>query len=302
MVAISIPPIVEELRRRRTQRLALAYRIEKADATFVRFTTHNAPLEVNVGTWDVPVLETFTPVGAPSPESLRQDSGVSPSSTSSTGPLVIDGITAEDVRIGLYRKAELHLYVVDWLFPWVRYSWDRFIAGETKVSGEEVELQWRGIASVADVNIGGTYTRLCRHRLGDARCKVDLSLIGSGTKTVSLVSGWGEAHPRKRFRSNLTGEADKWWEFGRLYWLTGNNAINAMNAYDVKHSIQSAGEIELWTATPYDIEVGDTFRVEPGCDKTKATCFSKFDNVANFGGYPWMKPADHYTKSPKAKK
>lgn len=299
---LTLPPAIQELQRRRTQRCAIAYRIERADTSFVRFTTHNSEIEVNVGTLDVPVLEWFTPVGGPSPESVRQEAGVSPSSTSSVGPLKIDAITAEDVRVGLYRKAELHLYVVDWRFPWLRYSYERFIAGESKTSGEQVELQWLGIASVADVNVGGTYTRLCRKRLGDARCKVDLAAIGSGTKTVDSAAGFDDAHPRQRFRSDLTGEADKWWEFGRLYWLTGNNAINALNAYDVKRSIQAGGEIELWTQTPYDIEPGDTFRVEPGCDKTKSTCFNKFGNVGNFGGYPFMKPADHYTKAPNAKK
>jgi len=294
-------PLVQELKARKAQRLALAYRIERADASFVRFTTHNSRLQVNVGTLDVPLLEWFEPVGAPSPESASHESGVSPASTSSTGPLHVEAITAEDVRIGLYRKAELHLYVVDWRFPWIRYSYERFIAGEVSASGEQITIQWLGIASVADVNVGGTYTRMCRHRLGDARCKVDLSLIGSGTKTVDSVAGWSDAHPRQRFRSDLTGQPDKWWQFGRLYWLTGNNAINQMNGYDVRRSLQANGEVELWTKTPYDIAPGDTFRVEPGCDKLKSTCFTKFDNVPNFGGYPWMKPADHYTKAPTAK-
>jgi hypothetical protein len=33
---------------------------------------------------------------------------------------------------------------------------------------------------------------------------------------------------------------------------------------------------------------GDTFTAYPGCDKTQNTCTSKFNNLVNFGGFPYV--------------
>jgi hypothetical protein len=43
---------------------------------------------------------------------------------------------------------------------------------------------------------------------------------------------------------------------------------------------------------PFDIEVGDTLRIFPGCDKLHTTCFTKFDNATNFVGEPFVPGAD----------
>jgi len=29
-------------------------------------------------------------------------------------------------------------------------------------------------------------------------------------------------------------------------------------------------------------------KIYPGCDRVRATCESKFDNLDNFGGFPWI--------------
>jgi len=33
---------------------------------------------------------------------------------------------------------------------------------------------------------------------------------------------------------------------------------------------------------------GTIVKIYPGCDHTRATCISKFDNVLNYGGFPWI--------------
>lgn len=37
--------------------------------------------------------------------------------------------------------------------------------------------------------------------------------------------------------------------------------------------------------------------VNPGCDHTKLTCQSKFGNLVNFGGFPYIPPVNPYTNS-----
>jgi hypothetical protein len=33
------------------------------------------------------------------------------------------------------------------------------------------------------------------------------------------------------------------------------------------------------------VAIGDTFELEPGCDRTAATCAQKFGNIVNYRGY-----------------
>jgi uncharacterized phage protein (TIGR02218 family) len=45
--------------------------------------------------------------------------------------------------------------------------------------------------------------------------------------------------------------------------------------------------LTLWRPIP-GLEVTDAVTIYPGCDRSLATCISKFDNRPNFGGFPWM--------------
>ena len=37
-----------------------------------------------------------------------------------------------------------------------------------------------------------------------------------------------------------------------------------------------------------NVEIGDTVKVYPGCDKQAETCFNKFGNILNFTGFPYL--------------
>jgi uncharacterized phage protein (TIGR02218 family) len=44
----------------------------------------------------------------------------------------------------------------------------------------------------------------------------------------------------------------------------------------------------LWRPTGAPIAAGHAFAVTAGCDKRLGTCAARFDNVANFRGFPHM--------------
>ncbi len=46
--------------------------------------------------------------------------------------------------------------------------------------------------------------------------------------------------------------------------------------------------ITLWQPMADAIAVGDAFSVSAGCDKRFSTCRDRFDNIANFRGFPQM--------------
>ena len=48
----------------------------------------------------------------------------------------------------------------------------------------------------------------------------------------------------------------------------------------------------------YQAEVGDTLLTYPGCDHTLNTCKDTFNNVNNYGGYPWIPQKNPMTGTP----
>jgi hypothetical protein len=50
-----------------------------------------------------------------------------------------------------------------------------------------------------------------------------------------------------------------------------------------------AYQLQAWL---YPVTVGDTFQFLPGCDHTTATCHNTFNNLAHYGGFPYIPPPE----------
>jgi uncharacterized phage protein (TIGR02218 family) len=55
--------------------------------------------------------------------------------------------------------------------------------------------------------------------------------------------------------------------------------------------------VVLAQAMPYAIQVGNSFQIVAGCDKTHQTCISKFNNIINFRGEPFVPGTDAISKT-----
>jgi uncharacterized phage protein (TIGR02218 family) len=91
---------------------------------------------------------------------------------------------------------------------------------------------------------------------------------------------------------------DGWFAGGVLTWETGSNAGRSI---EVKAWTQSTGQIELFLPMGYAIQVGDVFRIHPGCDKRLDTCIDRFANVLNFRGEPYVPGQDALMSYPDAR-
>jgi uncharacterized phage protein (TIGR02218 family) len=130
-------------------------------------------------------------------------------------------------------------------------------------------------------NIGRTLVPSCDAALGDARCGVALSdIIEAGT--VTAVAS------RRAFTDSGLAQAAGYFSGGEVTFLDGlNDGISA----EVKEHA-AGGLLTLQLPLPYDITTSDTFTIIPGCDKTKATCIAKFDNLVNFRGFSFVPGQD----------
>lgn len=92
--------------------------------------------------------------------------------------------------------------------------------------------------------------------------------------------------------------ADGWFDGGVLTWETGDNTGRAI---EVKSWLQAPAEITLFLPPGYPVQPGDAFRVHPGCDKRLDTCVTRFANMLNFRGEPYVPGQDEMMKYPDAK-
>ena len=71
--------------------------------------------------------------------------------------------------------------------------------------------------------------------------------------------------------------------------LVFTSGLNANLGATVK-SVTAGTSLSLMYPLPSSPSVGDAFTVAFGCDHTRATCQAKFNNLANFRGFPFVPP------------
>jgi uncharacterized phage protein (TIGR02218 family) len=147
----------------------------------------------------------------------------------------------------------------------------------------------RGMTQKLQMTVGEVYAPDCAADLGDARCGVDLAALEE-SGTVDTVSS------ATAFETALV-QATGWYDGGELLWTSGANAGQtvAVRSWDAATST-----LTLFLPALYPIQAGDAFAIRPGCDKTFATCQAKFDNAANFRGFPHVPGNDQLLRYPDA--
>ena len=115
----------------------------------------------------------------------------------------------------------------------------------------------------------------CDRVLYDAGCTVDAS-----SYETALAAGAGST--RNKLLATIT-QAAPYYDQGYLMWTSG---VMAGIAYMVKTTDSGA----VYPAYPFLVapSAGDTFNLFAGCDKSQDTCTSKFSNLANFTGKPFV--------------
>ena len=120
----------------------------------------------------------------------------------------------------------------------------------------------------------------CLNTLFDATC-----LLSKASFAVSATATSATDATRTIFSTAL-GQASGYFALGYAVGLTGANAGVALSIRAF-----ASGVITTIRPWPSAVGIGDTFTVYPGCDKQQATCSSKFSNLANFRGQPWIPAA-----------
>jgi uncharacterized phage protein (TIGR02218 family) len=112
--------------------------------------------------------------------------------------------------------------------------------------------------------------------LNEAAWRVNGVVTGVGTGRAALMA----------FDTNLTQD-DGWFDLGLLEFVGG-----AMNGVARTVKRYADGTVQLGLPLPVAPQVGQTFIVRPGCNRTEPTCRLKFNNRGRFKATPFVPPPE----------
>lgn len=267
-----------------TMRLGVCWRLHRKDGFIIRVTDRD-----KVITFD---SEEYSPIGGFNASANQRQGGLKDRSRDLVGVIESDAITIDDLRSGRYEETTVDEYLVSVENdPADLIIHNRYWIKDVTFSDESWQGTATGTPSWLSTEVGAYYTRTCRvKRLGDPFCGVDVAALRV-TGTVATV-----VNVRQKFTSDLT-DVDGYFTKGYIKFTTG---LNAGIESEVKTYTASGGTVELWLQLPFNIQVGDAFEVDPGCDRLKSTCISKFNNIVNFQGEPFIPGPDKAYETPDA--
>ncbi|MGL4239808.1 MAG: DUF2163 domain-containing protein, partial [Beijerinckiaceae bacterium] len=205
-----------------------------------------------------------------------------------SGALSSAGITASDISRGVWDGASIETWIVDWRDVSRRMLLDSGETGEIRRAGDAFTAEVRGLAHQLDQSVGRRYASRCDAILGDSRCGLDLANLARRiTRVIATVvdaATIAVAAPAGFAAGAFTG--------GTIRFDLGPNAgaILPLMSHARAGSIDT---IALWSPPAEGMAIGQQVTLTVGCDKWFETCRDRFQNAANFRGFPHIPGNDH---------
>lgn len=205
----------------------------------------------------------------------------------------LSGITVEMVNAGELDDAKWQLMLVNYRdLSMGHMMLDAGDTGNVTVKDEmSVSVELISFAMRLRQKIGTLDSRTCRAVFGNpASGQLGCGIDADAYWHYGTVSGVDADDSRRIFSaSNLATLPDV--VPGRVQWLTGRNSARN-RLYQLEDYLPASKTIGLLEQTPYEISVGDTFRIRQDCDKLWTTCKDRYNNGLNFKGEPYIPTGD----------
>lgn len=252
-----------------------------ADGTVLRLTTLDVNVTVGADTWltNGPVLSRPGSRMVAGGEVSEFEITVEPGASDTIGGLP----WALAARRGVLRHGRV-LIERAYMPTWGDVSLGKlFVMGgrmaEIGGSASEIRITVRSDLELLNVNVPVELVQpSCRHTLFDSGCTLsaaahDVSAtILTGSTVGTLLA--------------TLSEATDWFSLGRVVFNDGPNAGSSRQIK--KHTSGSPDSLALALPLYHAPVNGNSITLYPGCDRLQATCGTKFSNVVNFGGQPFV--------------
>lgn len=272
---------------------SVCWRIERRDGVLILGTEHDRDIEIAEdspsgalqGTYHAQTGITGSNIRSGSDldvDNMEVDGAIHPDPDTTTD---ITGVSVLDIESGRFDDATVTLFAVDWQSPddgqiILRHG---NIGEIRRTSDGRYYTELRGLSQRLQQQIVETYSKTCLARLGDSRCQFNIvpdTLLGTVTAVAS----------RLRFDAgmNTSGDDNVMYTYGKVTFTSGANADTSREVRNPSVG-DVFGNLQVFEPFPSDIEIGDTFELEPGCDKTHTQC-ALYGNLVNFRGYGLFVP------------
>ena len=257
--------------------IAYLWRIVRADGVALGFTTHDRPLTVEG--------MTYVPAPGIEPSAVSESGGTDGGDAEVAGALTHPLLCEADFATGRYDGAVAEFALCLWTdLEAGRLLLSRGTMGTVRRTGATFEAELASSLSALGATPIELTTPECRARLGDHRCRVDLT--------------------RRRIEATLTEVAGRnvvsvdaalppgVYRYGRMRALSGE-----MAGRDFGVAETSDAEVSLVEAAA-GLAVGDRVELTEGCDRRYETCRMRFGNGRNFQGEPFVPGRDSALRYP----
>lgn len=260
--------------------LAFCWRLDRRDGVALGFTSHDCDLAIGG------LVYRAAPGMTPSAVSVSD--GLDVDTLDIAGALTSDAITEADMAAGRWDGAAARLFAVDWSNPGGgTLHLTRGELGDVSIRDGAFSAELRGPTALLERPVVERTSPECRASLGDKRCRIDMAgrmRFARVTAVDGLTVTLDAAEP--------TPDA---YGYGRVDWVTGaNSGLASLIA------ASNGAKITLREPVPFAVAVDTLVRVREGCDRSLATCRSRFANAANFRGEPYLPGNDLLTRYPGA--
>jgi hypothetical protein len=154
---------------------------------------------------------------------------------------------------------------------------------EIDIGRSSVQININDPRELLDIDMPrNLYSGQCRYALFDSQCSLDRNAFASHGAIAATGSS------TQNFSTN-TVAGDGYFTLGNVVFTSGAN-VGLRNM--IQRNTLAGNMIYLSAPMPFLIAPGDAVTMYPGCDKTTATCQNKFNNKANYGGFPLIPAAE----------
>jgi uncharacterized phage protein (TIGR02218 family) len=254
--------------------------LDLRDGTSIGVTDHDKDLDFDIGDGVV----TYLAGTGLSISDIVQPTGLDASNYEVSGPIG-DTVTLEALMGGRFNRAVSRLFQVNWQS--LGDGALRVMQGsvcKAEPNGGEFVFEIRDVRDGFNQVVGTVITPYCQGT--HATCCVQIA-----PETATTITGASSA---LTFTIAATLDPDDHRD-GRLWFTTG-----ALAGTEPREIYAISGNTVTLFAPLADVPaIGDELTVKEGCDRTRATCLARFDNVIEFrGGYPETSGSDQILRMP----
>lgn len=201
-----------------------------------------------------------------------------------------------DIEAGRYDNASFYLFETNYLSPTDgQNSLKRGTTGEAKITDAgSYTLEFRGLTQALQQTVGSVTSKTCRAHFADFPTQALGNKCGLTAATYTFTGTIDTVTSRQIVSDAARTEADDYYTEG---FLTFTDGLNSGYRRQIKSF--AAGVFTFVLPFPFVIGVGDAYSAIAGCRKRHIDdCKTKFNNLVNFQGEPYLPGVDALTKVP----